>query len=46
MLWSYPPSRAIQVLEESGKRMAMEKDWYRRLEAGESTVSLLGLKPL
>jgi 4-hydroxy-4-methyl-2-oxoglutarate aldolase len=41
-----PASRAIQVLEESTKRMAMEKDWYRRLEAGESTVSLLGLKPL
>jgi len=26
--------------------METEKDWYRRLEAGESTVSLLGLKPL
>jgi 4-hydroxy-4-methyl-2-oxoglutarate aldolase len=41
-----PASRAIQVLEESGKRMATEKDWYRRLQAGENTVSLLGLKPL
>lgn len=41
-----PASRAIQVLEESAKRMAMEREWYRRLEAGESTVSLLGLKPL
>jgi len=41
-----PASRAIQVLDESVKRMAMEKDWYRRLEAGESTISLLGLKPL
>jgi len=41
-----PASRAIQVLEESSKRMATEKDWYRRLQAGESTVSLLGLKPL
>lgn len=41
-----PATRALQVLEESGKRMATEKDWYKRLEAGESTLSLLGLKPL
>ena len=41
-----PVNRATQVLEESVKRMETEKDWYRRLEAGESTVSLLGLKPL
>jgi 4-hydroxy-4-methyl-2-oxoglutarate aldolase len=41
-----PANRAAEVLEESSKRMAVEKDWYRRLEAGESTVSLLGLKPL
>jgi 4-hydroxy-4-methyl-2-oxoglutarate aldolase len=41
-----PASRAAQVMEESIGRMALEKDWYRRLEAGESTVSLLGLKPL
>jgi 4-hydroxy-4-methyl-2-oxoglutarate aldolase len=41
-----PAGRAVQVLEESGKRTALEKDWYRRLEAGESTISLLGLKPL
>ncbi len=41
-----PAGRAIQVLEESAKRLAMEKDWYRRLEAGETTVNLLGLKPL
>ena len=41
-----PASRAVQVLEESAKRIDTEKDWYRRLEAGESTVSLLGLKPL
>jgi 4-hydroxy-4-methyl-2-oxoglutarate aldolase len=41
-----PAYRAIQVLEESRKRMATEKDWYRRLEEGESTVNLLGLKPL
>ncbi len=41
-----PATRAVQVLEESVKRTATEKDWYRRLQAGESTVSLLGLKPL
>jgi 4-hydroxy-4-methyl-2-oxoglutarate aldolase len=41
-----PASRAAQVLEESGKRIEMEKEWHRRLEAGESTISLLGLKPL
>lgn len=41
-----PSGRAIQVLEESIARLATERDWYRRLEAGENTVSLLGLKPL
>jgi len=41
-----PASRAAQVLEESVGRMATERDWYRRLEAGENTLSLLGLKPL
>lgn len=41
-----PASRAVQVLEESSKRIDLEKDWYRRLDAGETTVNLLGLKPL
>jgi hypothetical protein len=41
-----PAIRAEQVLEESAKRIELERDWNRRLEAGESTVSLLGLKPL
>jgi len=41
-----PADRAVQVLEESAKRIEMEKDWYRRIETGESTVSLLGLKPI
>lgn len=41
-----PASRAPEVWEESQGRIATEKDWYRRLEGGESTVSLLGLKPL
>jgi 4-hydroxy-4-methyl-2-oxoglutarate aldolase len=39
-----PAARATQVWAECQERMAVEKDWYRRLEAGESTVSLLGLK--
>lgn len=43
---SVPSSRAAEVLEESSKRIAVEKDWYRRLQAGESTVNLLGLKPV
>jgi len=33
-------------LEESAKRIELEKEWYKRIEAGESTVTLLGLKPL
>lgn len=41
-----PASRAAQVMEESSKRIDLEKDWYRRLDAGETTVNLLGLKPL
>jgi 4-hydroxy-4-methyl-2-oxoglutarate aldolase len=41
-----PASRAAQVLDESSKRMDLEKDWYRRIDAGESTVDVLGLKPL
>lgn len=41
-----PANRALQVLEESSKRISIERDWYRRLEAGETTVGLLGLKPL
>lgn len=41
-----PASRATEVLEESAKRSDLEKDWYRRLEAGEVTVNLLGLKPI
>jgi 4-hydroxy-4-methyl-2-oxoglutarate aldolase len=41
-----PASRASQVLEESAAKVAIEKDWYRRLDAGERTIDLLGLKPL
>lgn len=41
-----PATRAAQVLEESSKRVELEKDWYRRIDAGETTVNLLGLKPL
>ncbi len=41
-----PASRAAQVLDESSKRMELEKDWYRRIAAGETTIDVLGLKPL
>ena len=41
-----PAARARQVLEEARERMQMEKQWYRRLKSGASTVSLLGIKPL
>lgn len=41
-----PIDRVAGVLEESVARIATERDWYRRLEAGENTISLLGLKPL
>lgn len=41
-----PAKRAAEVLEESSQRLTTEQDWYRRLEAGESTVRLLGLRPL
>ena len=41
-----PQLRAIEVLEEARGRMAKEADWYRRLDAGESTLNLLGIKPV
>jgi 4-hydroxy-4-methyl-2-oxoglutarate aldolase len=41
-----PASRAAEVLEEARGRNAIEDDWYRRLEAGETTLSLLGIDPL
>ena len=41
-----PSSRASEVLEEARKRDTMEEDWYRRLEAGETTLSLLGIDPV
>ena len=39
-----PRIRVKEVLLESSKRMCMEKEWYERLEAGETTVEILGLK--
>lgn len=39
-----PRARASEVLEAARKRIAMEQDWYRRLEKGESTLSLLGIE--
>jgi 4-hydroxy-4-methyl-2-oxoglutarate aldolase len=41
-----PAARAAAVLEESLQRVETEKDWRRRLQAGENTIDLLGLKPL
>jgi 4-hydroxy-4-methyl-2-oxoglutarate aldolase len=41
-----PPGRAPEVLNEAEGRMALEQDWFRRLERGETTLSLLGIKPV
>lgn len=41
-----PAARALQVLEESYERANTERDWFRRVEAGENTITILGLKPL
>lgn len=40
-----PQNRAAEVLEEAQERTALEAEWYRRIEAGDSTVDLLGLEP-
>jgi len=40
-----PADRALQILEEAASRITMEKDWLRRLEQGETTLSLLDIKP-
>jgi len=39
-----PVPHAQEIIEESNKRMTMERDWFRRLEQGELTLSLLGIK--
>lgn len=41
-----PRGRAEEVLGEISRRIDLERDWYTRLENGESTVSLLGMKPV
>lgn len=38
-----PQARAEEVLEEAKNRIAKEDEWYRRIEAGESTADILGL---
>jgi 4-hydroxy-4-methyl-2-oxoglutarate aldolase len=39
-----PLAKAEEVLKEAKERMAGEASWYKRLEAGETTVEILGLK--
>jgi 4-hydroxy-4-methyl-2-oxoglutarate aldolase len=39
-----PLEKAEEVLAEAKERMAGEVSWYKRLEAGETTVEILGLK--
>jgi len=39
-----PCARATQVLAEARKKLETEKDWKRRVAAGEDTPSLLGLE--
>lgn len=39
-----PLAKAEDVLKEARERMAGEASWYKRLEAGETTVEILGLK--
>lgn len=39
-----PLARAEEVLAEAKERIAGEARWYERLEAGETTVEILGLK--
>jgi 4-hydroxy-4-methyl-2-oxoglutarate aldolase len=40
-----PLARAEEILIEARQRMTTEREWYRRIEAGESTLSVLGLAP-
>ncbi|MBU0679618.1 MAG: hypothetical protein KJ626_16065, partial [Verrucomicrobia bacterium] len=37
-----PAGEADRIIEESLKRMEEEKDWVRRIEEGETAVSILG----
>jgi 4-hydroxy-4-methyl-2-oxoglutarate aldolase len=39
-----PLAKAEEVLAEAKERMTGEAAWYKRLEAGETTVEILGLK--
>ena len=38
-----PRSRATEVLEEARERLHREGDWYKRIDNGELTASILGL---
>jgi 4-hydroxy-4-methyl-2-oxoglutarate aldolase len=41
-----PLDHVSEVLDEAEKRVATERDWLRRLGEGETTLSLLGIKPI
>lgn len=41
-----PAAKADSVLEEALERIRIEEDWYRRLDTGETTLSLLGIKSI
>ncbi len=40
-----PRVRAEEILVEARERLATEREWYRRINAGESTLTVLGLTP-
>lgn len=39
-----PLAKAEEVLAEAKSRLAKEDEWYRRIEAGETTADILGLE--
>ncbi len=41
-----PAAKADSVLEEARNRIRIEEDWYHRMDAGETTLGLLGIKPI
>jgi 4-hydroxy-4-methyl-2-oxoglutarate aldolase len=41
-----PSARGKEVVDEATTRQALEQEWHRRLDAGETTLALLGIKPV
>jgi 4-hydroxy-4-methyl-2-oxoglutarate aldolase len=41
-----PVDKVNEVLDEAVKRMKIEQDWYERLKKGETTLELLGMRPI